>query len=87
MFAETYLGTVDTAFNGIMTLGILSGPTGATIAGSPPNPTAQAVNGVATFNNVALDTAGNYVLVATSGNAIPGRHRTHHHRLRGPGGS
>ena len=72
MYAETYLGTIDTSFNGIMTLGILSGPAGATIAGSPPNPTAQAVNGVATFNNVTLDTAGNYVLEATSGNAIPG---------------
>ncbi len=51
-----------------MSLSILTGPSGGTL---PPT-TATAVSGVVTFNNVVLDTAGSYVLQATSGNLVPG---------------
>ncbi len=67
--AETNLGTVDTAFDGTVILAILTGPTGATIQGTT---SATAVNGIATFTNVILDTAGSYVLQASSGNLVPG---------------
>ena len=66
---ETYLGAVDTAYNGTVTLSINSGPAGSTIGGTT---SAAVSSGVATFDNVILDTAGSYVLQASSGNLIPG---------------
>jgi subtilisin-like proprotein convertase family protein len=67
--AETYLGTTDTAFNGVVVLTIYSGPAGATIQGTT---SANAVAGIATFSNVILDTAGTYDIRASSGNLVPG---------------
>ena len=64
-----YLGAVDTAFNGTVMLTINTGPAGATISGTA---SAAVSSGVATFSNVILDTAGTYVLQASSGNLIPG---------------
>ena len=52
-----------------MSLTITSGPAGATIGGTT---SATLSNGVATFSNVVLDKAGDYVLHVTSGNLIPG---------------
>jgi len=63
--AETYLNTVDTAFNDPVVLSINSGPNGA-MTNLPITQTAA--NGVATFSGVTLDTAGNYVLQASSAN-------------------
>ena len=70
--AETNLGIIDTAVNNIsVTLAILSGP--GTIAGTPPPLSAIALNGIANFGDVILDTAGNYVLqVSSTGNATAG---------------
>ena len=66
--AETYLGTVDTGFSGTVGLTIGTGPTPADpIAGTT---SAIASSGVATFTGVILDTAGAYVLQASSGNLI-----------------
>jgi subtilisin-like proprotein convertase family protein len=67
--AETYQNTVDTAFNGTVGLSIFSGPNNAT---SNLPISVAASNGVATFsaatmNPVILDTAGSYVLKASSG--------------------
>jgi hypothetical protein len=47
-----------------VTLSIYSGPAGAILEGTT---TVRAVNGVATFTNLALSEAGTYVLTATSG--------------------
>ena len=70
MTAETYLGTVwQRAVSGTVSLTITSGPGGASIGGTT---TATLTNGVASFGNVVLDKAGDYVLHVTSGNLIPG---------------
>ncbi|HET6325942.1 MAG TPA: hypothetical protein VFG04_14790 [Planctomycetaceae bacterium] len=50
-----------------VTLSMASGPTGA-IVDSKSTMTAMVKNGVATFNNVILDTAGTYTLTATDSN-------------------
>ncbi len=62
--ANTNVGGVDTAFTGTVLLSISSGPSGAAIQGTSSAP---ASSGVATFSNVLLDTAGTYVLEASSG--------------------
>jgi len=67
--AETVQGAVDPNFNGTMLLTIFSGPAGSTLNGTT---SAVASSGVATFSGVILDTAGAYVLEASSGNLIPG---------------
>jgi streptogramin lyase len=71
--AETYLGTTDTTFNGTVGLAINSGPNGAVLLG---NTSGMASNGVATISGVVLDTAGAYILQATSGNLLPGNSNT-----------
>ena len=58
---ETAGNTVVTSDNASVTLTIASGP-GSFASGSTT--TVAAVNGVATFSNLILDTAGNYVLSA-----------------------
>ncbi len=57
-------GAIVTTDNSTVTLSISSGPLGAALGGTV---TAQAVNGVATFNNVILTAAGNYQLTASDG--------------------
>jgi hypothetical protein len=57
-------GQVDNNFDSDVTLSIASGPTGGTIGGTL---TVLADSGVATFNSLTFDTAGVYVLTATSG--------------------
>ena len=61
--AEDGLGTIDTSFDGTMTL-TLNSSSGGTLGGTL---TAQAVNGVATFSGLTIDQAGDeYSLTATS---------------------
>jgi sugar lactone lactonase YvrE len=58
-------GNTDTSFNGMVTLGLGAlSPTGASLSGST---TAQAINGVAHFNDVLLLQAGvNYAVTASA---------------------
>ncbi len=56
-------GNVDTDFNGLVTLGIESGPSGAVLGGTL---TVAAVNGLATFTFIAEATPGKYTLDASS---------------------
>lgn len=57
-------GNVVTTFTGTISLGLLNNPNGATLAGTT---TIAAVNGVATFANLALNAAGSgYALKASS---------------------
>jgi hypothetical protein len=57
------LGNVVTNSTATVTISQSSGPSGATLGGTT---TQTAVNGVATFNNLTLNTAGTYTLVAKS---------------------
>jgi hypothetical protein len=61
---EDAFGNVITSNKSTITLAVSSGP-GAFATGSTTS--AAAVNGVATFSNLVLDTAGSYVLNATGG--------------------
>jgi alpha-L-arabinofuranosidase len=58
------LGQIVTTDNSDVTLGILSGPTGGTLAGMV---TVAAVHGVAMFSNVAVTGWGSYTFEATDG--------------------
>jgi hypothetical protein len=60
-------GVVKSDSSSTVTLTIASGPTGA-VVDSNSTMTATVKNGVATFNNVILDTAGIYTLSATDSN-------------------
>src|SRR5262249_15258485 len=62
-------GATDTAYTGGVSLTISSGPGGATLQGTT---TATPLGGVATFNNLLLNTAGTYVLKATAAGATTG---------------
>jgi uncharacterized repeat protein (TIGR03803 family) len=55
-------GNIETGFNSNVTLAVATGP--GTLTGTT---TVAAVNGVATFTNVALGTAGTYTLSANDG--------------------
>ncbi len=63
VLAETPDNQVDPHYNGSVTLALNAPPTGVTLAGTL---TAVVVDGVATFNNVSVSTAGSYTLVAAS---------------------
>ncbi len=60
-------GFTDPLYHGSTALIILSGPTGGQLAGST---TAAFQNGVATFSNVSLNTAGSYQLLAASSDIL-----------------
>jgi uncharacterized repeat protein (TIGR01451 family) len=57
-------GNIVVGSSQVITLAIASGPSGAKLGGTTG---VQAVNGVATFNNLTLSEAGTYTLKATSG--------------------
>jgi len=59
--AEDSQGNVVDSFAGDISVSIASGPNGATLGGTT---TVAAVGGVATFNNITLDTRGDYTLAA-----------------------
>ncbi len=58
-------GAVDTAFTGSVTINLL-GPPGSSLNGTT---TVNAVNGVATFTNLTINTDGTYQLIATGNGA------------------
>ena len=58
-------GNVDTTYNGLVTLKLAANPGGSTLGGTL---SVAAVNGVATFSNLTLNTPGvGYTVTATSG--------------------
>jgi uncharacterized repeat protein (TIGR03803 family) len=57
-------GDLMTGDNSTITLGLTGMPAGVTLGGTV---SAQAVNGVATFSDLSVDTAGQYTLTATDG--------------------
>ncbi len=62
--AEDSFGNVDPTFNGSVTLALASNPAGGTLGGTL---TATAVNGVATFSGLTINTTGSgYTLKATA---------------------
>ncbi len=60
-------GQIATADNSSVTLSIATGPGNATLTGIT---TVQAVDGIATFSNISLTTAGKYTLLATDPDLI-----------------
>ena len=68
--AEDGAGAVDTSYSDVITLSLSSNPDGGTLGG---NFSVNAINGVATLNNLTVDKADTgYVLTATSGALTPG---------------
>jgi hypothetical protein len=61
---ENLSGQLLTGDNSLVTLSVASGPNGGTLGGTV---SANAVNGVATFNNLTLSAAGNYSVLASDG--------------------
>ena len=64
VYLEKSDNSIDTADNSIVTLALSSGPNGGTLLGTV---TAQAHNGVITFNDLHLPKTGLYSIVATDG--------------------
>ncbi len=64
--AEDIQGNIDPFYEGPVTLSLAIGANGTFPV------TVDAINGVATFNTLAIDTAGTYMLSATSGALTPG---------------
>ena len=60
--------TIPTNSTQLVTLSIFSGPAGAKLGGET---TVRAIDGVATFTNLALNLAGTYILEATGGALTP----------------
>jgi streptogramin lyase len=70
--AENSSGVVDTQFNGNVTVALASSPGGALTTLPGKSLTVAAINGVATFSGLTLDTVGaQYTLQATSNAADP----------------
>jgi uncharacterized delta-60 repeat protein len=66
---ENNAGTLLTSDDSDVTLSIATGTAGATLSGTT---TVAAVNGVATFSNLSIATAGtNYTLTASDGSDVP----------------
>ena len=67
--AEDGSGNLESSFNGLLTVALEAGPHGGLLSGDT---TMEAVNGVATFSNLTLDTAGTgYSLEVTGGGLTP----------------
>jgi len=65
--AKDSLGVTDTTFTGTISVGLIDNSTGATLDGTTSR---RAVNGIAAFDDLAVDKAGTYALQAsTSGSA------------------
>ena len=62
LLVEDQFGNVVTGNTSVVTIGVFSGLGGIT---SGSTVSVAAVNGIATFNNLALDTAGSYILSAS----------------------
>ncbi len=61
-------GVTDPLFTGAVTLSILTGPTGGQLFGTT---TRNSVSGVATFNDLSIELAGTYTLLAASSGLAP----------------
>ncbi len=61
------MGKTDVAYNGNVTLSVGKGPASGALSGTT---TVLAVNGVATFGDIACDRQGNYVLSASTASAF-----------------
>jgi hypothetical protein len=66
--AMNSVGGIDPGFNGTLTIGLASGPAGATLSGPT---TATAVNGVAVFDGLSLDTLGSGYTLQISSDTFP----------------
>lgn len=64
--ASDSLGNVDTTFTGVIRLTLASSSTGGGLHG---NTAVRATDGVATFDNLAIDAAGTYTLRASANGA------------------
>ena len=60
------LGGIESDFTGAITITLASNPTGASLSGTK---VVRPVNGIASFNNLAIDKAGTYTLLASAGGA------------------
>ena len=65
--AEDQFGSIATSYNGPVALALANNATGAFVG----TLTVDAVHGVATFNDLAIDTTGTYQLQATSASLTP----------------
>ena len=79
--AEDQFGGIDPTYNGPVTIELANNATG-TFVGTL---TVNAVNGVATFSNLAIDTAGTYKLEATSPGLTTAVSTVHHDHPRRAG--
>jgi dUTPase len=61
--AEDGQGALDTAFNGSVTINLTNSPAGSNLGGTL---IVRAVNGVATFSNLTISSAGTYTITAIS---------------------
>ena len=64
--ARDSLGNIESDFTGAVTISLASNPTGATLSGTK---VVRPVNGIASFNNLAIDKAGTYTLQASASGA------------------
>ncbi|MFN2571076.1 MAG: hypothetical protein ABR537_05610 [Gemmatimonadales bacterium] len=66
--ARDSLGNTDTLFTGVVNVILTANSTGAALSGTR---SARAVNGIASFGNLAIDRAGTYTLQASATGATP----------------
>ena len=66
VLARDSLGSTDSAFTGSVSVSLASNSSGASLSGTN---VVRAVNGIATFNNLAIDRAGTYTLRASTSGA------------------
>jgi hypothetical protein len=64
--ARDSLGSTDSSFTGSITIAIASNSAGGALSGTK---VVGAVNGIATFSNLAIDKAGTYTLQASASGA------------------
>lgn len=66
ILARDSLGSADSSFTGTIGISLTSNSTGAALSGTTA---VRAVNGIATFANLAVDKAGTYTLQASTSGA------------------
>jgi hypothetical protein len=64
--ARDSLGSIDSSFTGNITVSLASNSTGGSLSGTT---VVRPVNGIASFNNLAVDKAGTYTLRASASGA------------------
>jgi hypothetical protein len=66
VMARDSLGSIDSSFTGTITVSLASNSTGAAMSGTTA---VRPVNGIASFNNLAIDKAGTYTVRASASGA------------------